>query len=66
MTDDGKRSELICTKVTERMALDLLHAAADDDRSVSDYLFRVVRMHLYGREGRHQSVKVDKVDHDSR
>jgi hypothetical protein len=47
MTDD-KRSEVISFKATERMALDILRLAAADDRSISDYLFGVLRRRLYG------------------
>ena len=46
---DEKRTEVICTKLTERMALDLLHAATDEDRSISEFLFLLIRKELYGR-----------------
>ena len=49
MSDDGKRTEVICTKLTERMALDLLHAATDEDRSISEFLYLLIRKELYGR-----------------
>ena len=48
MTDDGKRSEVICTKVSERVALDLLKLCALEDRSVSDLVHLLIRRHLYG------------------
>jgi hypothetical protein len=68
--DDGKRTEMVCTKVTERMALDLLRDASIDDRSVSDFIYRLLRHHLYGsvsrREANNQATRFDKVDHDSR
>lgn len=48
MADDGKRSEVICTKVTERVALDLLRLATLDDRSVSEYINLMIREKLYG------------------
>ena len=48
MADDGKRSELVCVKVTERMALDLLRVATAQDRSTSDFLYGLIRAHLYG------------------
>lgn len=61
MSDDRKRSELVCTKVTERMALDLLHVAAVEERSVSDCMYRLLRCHLYGTVNRidtlNQSIK---------
>lgn len=49
MADDGKRSEMACTKLTERMFIDLNRAAAMDDRSLSEFLFMVIRHELYGR-----------------
>ena len=48
MADDGKRTEVICVKVTERMALDLLRLSASQDRSISDFLYGAVRQRLYG------------------
>lgn len=48
MADDGKRTEVICTKVSERMALDILRMAALDDRSVSEYVYLALRQKLYG------------------
>ncbi len=45
---EEKRSETICTKVGERMALDILRMAAVDDRSVSEYVYLVLRRQLYG------------------
>jgi hypothetical protein len=49
MDDSGKRSELVCTKVTERVFIDLGRAAAQEDRSVSDFVFLLIRHELYGR-----------------
>lgn len=49
MTDDGKLTEPICFKTSERMALDLLRAATREDRSVSDFVRSVMRRELYGR-----------------
>ena len=66
MADDGKRSELICFKVTERMALDLNRLAALDDRSLSDFMFLLSRGRLYGDVARlstdSRSTRSDKVD----
>ncbi len=59
MADDGKRTEMVCTKLTERVSIDLMRAAAIDDRSVSDFLFMVIRHELYGR-----SVKWPGADDD--
>lgn len=52
MADDGKRTEQIKLLVTERMALDLLHLASQDDRSISDYLFRLLSREMYGSVAR--------------
>ena len=68
MADDGKRSELVCFKVTERMALDINRLAAIDDRSLSDFMFLLTRQRLYGdvarlcQDGR--STRSDKVDQE--
>jgi len=66
MADDGKRTELLCVKVTERMALDLNRLAALDDRSLSDFMFRHLRSRLYGDVARlstdSRSTTSDKVD----
>ena len=68
MADDNKRSELACTKVTERMYVDLNRSAAIDERSLSDYLFRLIRKDLYGNAARFaegsRSTSSNKVDHD--
>ena len=66
MADDGKRSEVVCAKVTERVALDLLRASALDDRSPSEYVYLLIRRHLYGivraDEPTAQPQPVNKVD----
>lgn len=51
MTDDAKRTEVICTKLSERMALDLMREASKDNRSVSEFLYLLIRRELYGRTG---------------
>lgn len=67
MADDGKRSELVCFKVTERMALDLNRLAAVDERSLSDFMFLMTRQRLYGDVARlsngGRSTRSDEVDH---
>jgi hypothetical protein len=66
MADDGKRGELVCFKVTERMALDLNRLAAVDERSLSDFMFLMTRQRLYGDVARLsngvRSTSSDKVD----
>lgn len=52
MADEGKRTEVISTKLSERMALDLLHEASSEDRSVSEFIYLLIRKELYGRHGR--------------
>lgn len=47
----AKRTEVICTKVDERMALDLLRVATLEDRSISEFLYLLIRRELYGRQG---------------
>lgn len=49
MADDGKRTENICFKATERVALDLNRACAAEDRKLSEYIYMLVRRELYGR-----------------
>jgi hypothetical protein len=48
VADDGKRTELICFKVTERMALDLLRLSTSQDRTTSDFMYMTTRQKLYG------------------
>jgi hypothetical protein len=67
MADDGKRTEVICTKLSERMALALLREATREDRSISEFLYLLIRKELYGRQGEpcgtdQQSTGVNKVD----
>lgn len=50
--DDGKRTELICFKVSKRMAFDLERSAATRSRSVSDSLYVATRHFLYGNIAR--------------
>ena len=56
MADDGKRTEAICFKATERMAIDLNRLAALDDRSMSDFLYQWVRSKLYGEIVHYESI----------
>jgi hypothetical protein len=62
MADDGKRSEMVCTKLTERMFIDLGRLAALDDRSLSDLLFMMIRRELYGRTVKLAGESVDIQD----
>jgi len=51
MADDRKRDEVLCTKVTEQMLLDLNRHAAREERTLSDFMFRMIRRQLYGLQG---------------
>lgn len=69
MADDGKRTELVCIKVSERMALDLLRLATSQDRSVSDFMYGAIRQRLYGEMVRletqaAQFTRSDKVNQE--
>ena len=69
MADDGKRTEVICTKLSERMALALLREATKQDRSISEFVYLLIRKELFGLQGvpsdsASQSTGVNKVDHD--
>jgi hypothetical protein len=68
MADDRKRSEMASTKITEQMMLDMSRLAAIEERSLSDWLYRVIRQRIYGDvaklsiDGR--STTSDKVDQE--
>lgn len=67
MADDGKRTEVVSLKITERMALDLLRDSSEEERSISDLIYRMVRKELYGTNGRRETAnaqitKGDKVN----
>jgi ATP-dependent protease ClpP protease subunit len=69
--DDGKRTEVICTKLSERMALALLREASKQDRSISEFVYLLIRKELFGlqgvpSDGSSQSTGVNKVDHAGR
>lgn len=69
MADDGKRTEIVCVKVTERMALDLLRLATSEQRSHSDFMFLLLRQRLYGdivrlADAAEQFTRSDKVNRD--
>ena len=63
----SKRTEVICTKLDERMALALLREASKEDRTISEFLYLLIRRELYGRnppveQDEGQSTSGDKVD----
>ncbi len=62
MADDGKRGEVAATKLTERMYIDANRVAAADDRSLSDWLYMLVRRELYGRMVKLPGSDVDLQD----
>lgn len=49
---DEKRSEVVCTKVTEAMALDLLRESVKRDQSVSTFVYLALRTSMYGSVSR--------------
>ena len=49
MSDDGKRVNNVCTKVDDRMLIDLGRACAIDDVKLSEFIYRILRRELYGR-----------------
>lgn len=57
MADDGKRSEQVCVKVTERMYIDLGREAAIEDRSVAELIYTILRRELYGRSVKHRPAE---------
>ena len=63
MTEDmeGKRSETLCTKVQERMALDILRLAAMEDVTVSEFVYRALREKLYGAIVRYEAVERQQI-----
>jgi len=71
MSEEGKRTEPISFKVTERMALDLLRLSQAHDRSISDYLYGLVRRDLYGGTVKLEAISAqftlsDKVNQDEK
>jgi hypothetical protein len=57
MADDGKRTEQVCVKVTERMYIDLGREAALEERTVADLIFTILRRELYGRSMRGRTME---------
>lgn len=66
MADDGKKTEQVSSKVTEQMMLDLSRLAALDDRTLSEFIYLLIRQRLYGDVARLstdvRSTSLDKVD----
>jgi hypothetical protein len=54
--DDGKRTETVSFKVSERTLVDLSRYCAMEDRKLSEFLNLMVRRHLYGH------LKADESD----
>lgn len=46
--ENGKLTERIALNFTEAEALDLMHAAADEDRTIAEYIRRSMKEKLYG------------------
>lgn len=47
--DDGKLTEPICFKASERLACDILRAATRDGCGLAEWVRNLVRQELYGR-----------------
>lgn len=63
----GKRSKLICFKVSEEMEIDLMRAACVEDKTMSAFMYDVAERELYGRMVKvrrvgGQAAAVDQVD----
>jgi hypothetical protein len=48
MADDRKRTENLCTKVTDRMLIDINRVLARQDIKLSSWLYGLIRRELYG------------------
>jgi hypothetical protein len=48
MLDDSTRTEVVPLRLTQRLAADLCRAADRYPGTVTDYIDRVLREHLYG------------------
>jgi hypothetical protein len=46
--ESSKLTERIAVNFTESEALDLMHLAAGEDRTVAEYIRRCMRGHMYG------------------
>ena len=55
MSDEGKRSEQVCVKMTERMYIDLGRVAALDERSMAEFIYVLLRREriAHSRSRRH-------------
>lgn len=64
MADDGKRSQTVSVKVTDRMRLDIANLAATKGKTESDYIYGYLRLLLYGEVTRIEALaaKVMSVD----
>lgn len=51
MIRDDKRTEELKLRLTERELLDVCRLAALDERSVTEYIVRVLRQSMYGSLG---------------
>lgn len=51
MTEE-KKTDTVKAHVSERLFIDLNRLAAADERSLSEYIERVLRLHVYGHATR--------------
>ena len=52
MSESEKKTDTVKAHVSERLYVDLNRLAALDDRSLSEYIERVLRLHVYGHSKR--------------
>ena len=51
MAESAKRTEEIKLRLTDRELLDIARLAAVDERSLTEYIVRVLQRHMYGSLG---------------
>jgi hypothetical protein len=56
MADDQKRSNNLCSKVTDLMLIEVGRICAIEDVTQSDYLYRLIRRDLFGRSLRSSEI----------
>lgn len=52
MCESEKKTETVKAHVSSALSTELMRLAADDDRSLSEYIERVLRLHVYGHSKR--------------
>ena len=65
MADDGKRSQTVSVKVTDRMRLDIANLAATKGKTESDYIYGYLRLLLYGEVTRIEQLAAKVMSGDN-